>query len=78
MRNDDFRGKTEVSRTGFSPRTPCTAGALPALEVAFAALAEERPYYVRFFLIELVFFLVNGETVDRELTERIRERAMSG
>ena len=54
------------------------SGALPALEVAFAALAEERPRHVRFFLVELVFLLVNGEGEDCELTDQIRSLAMSG
>jgi len=69
--NKYFENKVFAQDTVYS-------AAVPALEVALAALTEERPKHVRFFLVELIFLLVNGEGEDDQLTGCIRELAMSG
>lgn len=54
------------------------SAAVPALEVALAALTEERPNYVRFFLVELIFLILNGDAVEDRSANDIRDLAMSG
>ena len=51
----------------------------PTVMVLLAALADERPVHVRGWIIELLFFLLNGGSLDDPgLAARCRARASSG
>ena len=51
----------------------------PLVDVLFAALCDDRPRYVRSWIIEVLFFIMKGGSLERpELSERCRSRGRLG
>lgn len=62
----------------FSQDTIFTA-AEPTIDAMLGALVEDRPMHVKTLIMDLLFLLLNGSSVDdRDLSRRCRERALRG
>ncbi len=62
----------------FSQDTIFTA-AEPTIDAMLAALVQDRPMHVKALIMDLLFLLLNGSSVDdRDLSRRCRERALRG
>lgn len=67
-----------IENVVFSQDTIYSA-AEPTVDVVLAALADERPRFIRSWLLELLFFIMKGGSLeDPELPGRCRSRARRG
>lgn len=69
---------SRIENVAFAQETVYRA-AEPTVDVVLAALADERPRFIRSWLLEVLFFIVRGGSVeDEDLPARCRQRARRG